>query len=99
MQDELTAIGRERWRALAGEAARERGARAAVWGRRAAFRQWLATALVALAARLAAASPQTPCPTFPCPGPGGGETIGSERTLRLLDRASPYQVSGRISMN
>ena len=99
MQDELTAIGRERWQALAGGAARERRARAVMWGRRTSFRQRLATALVALAARLAPASPQTPCPALPCPGPGGGETIGSERTLRLPDRASPYQGSGRISMN
>ena len=99
MQDELTAIGRERWQALAGEAARERCARALVWGRRASFRQRLATALIALAARLAPAAPQTSSPALPCPGSGLGETIGGERTLRLLDRASPYQRSGRISLN
>ena len=99
MQDELTAIGRERWQALAGEAARERRARAVVWGRRASFRQQLATALVALAARLAPASHQTTPPALTCPNSGGGETIGAVRTLRLLDHASPYQGSGRISLN
>ena len=99
MQDELTAIGRERWQALAGEADRQRRARAVVWDRRAAFRQRLAMALVALAARLAPAAHQTPCPALACPGSGGGETSGGERTLRLPDHASLYQGSGRISMN
>jgi len=99
MQDELTAIGRERWRALAGVAARERRARAAVWGRRPSFRQRLATALVALAARLAPASHQTPCPTLPRPGSGSGETTAGERALRLPNHTSLYQGSGRISMN
>ena len=99
MQDELTAIGRERWQALAGEADRERRARAVAWGRRAPFRQRLATALVALAARLAPAAPERPCPTLACPGSGGGETVGEGRTLRLPDHASLYQGSGRISMN
>ena len=99
MQDELTAIGRERWRALAGEADRQRRARAIMWDRRASFRQRLATALVVLAARLAPAAHPTPSPTLPCRGSGGGETIGAERTLRLLDHASPYQGSGRIGMN
>ena len=99
MQEELTAIGRERWRALAGEAAGERRARAVVWGRRASFRQRLATALVAMAARLAPAAHQTPCPTLACGGSGGGETTEGERTLRLPDHGSLYQGSGRISMN
>jgi hypothetical protein len=67
MQDELTTIGRERWRALAGEAALERRARAAARGRRASFRQRLATALVALAARLAPAAQPAPCPTLRLP--------------------------------
>ena len=99
MQDELTAIGRERWQSLAVEAAREQRARKVVWGRRASFRQRLATALVALAARLAPAAHQTPCPALACPGSGSGETTGGERTLRLPDHASLYQGWGRISMN
>ena len=99
MQDELTAIGRERWQALAGEAGRERRARALVSGRRAPFRQRLATALVALAARLAPAAPQTPGLVPPGPASCGRETSGEERTLRFPDHASVYQGSGRISMN
>jgi hypothetical protein len=99
MQDELTMIGRERWRALAGEADRQRRARAVVRGPRESFRQRVATVLVALAARLAPAAHQAPCPTIACRGSGGAETAGGERTLRLPDHVSLYQGSGRISMN
>ena len=52
MQDDLTAVGRERWQMLADDAARERRARTRTPMRRAPIRAGLAAALVALAARL-----------------------------------------------
>ncbi len=57
MQDEMTTFGRERWQAMADEAARERRARAIAPVRRAPIREGLAAALVALATRLAPAPP------------------------------------------
>jgi hypothetical protein len=63
MQDELTAVGRERWRAMADEAARERRARAIAPVRRIPIRMGLAGALVALAARLVPALPTPPATT------------------------------------
>ena len=70
MQDELTAVGRERWQALAGEAARERRARAIAPIQRASIRERLAVALVGLAARLAPGTPAYPAPT--------GQAAGTE---------------------
>ena len=52
MQDEMTAVGRERWQAMADEAARERRQRAIAPVGPAPIREGLAAALVALAARL-----------------------------------------------
>ena len=68
MQDEMTAVGRERWQAMADEAARERRRRAISPVRRAPIREGLAAALVALAARLA--------PAVQAPAATAGELSG-----------------------
>ena len=68
MQDELTAVGRERWQAMADEAALERRARAIAPARRTPIREGLAAALVALAARLA--------PAVEAPAVAAGELSG-----------------------
>ncbi len=105
MQDELTAIGRDRWRGLAGEADRERRARAIARGRRALIRERLAAVLVALAARLAPAVQGPPdwATAIPAPPPPGArEAIGGAGHHRLsapADRPSRYQGSGGISLN
>ena len=69
MQDELTAVGRERWQALADEAAQARQRHAIAPVRQAPSRRGLA-ALVALAARLAPEAPAYPAPT--------GQVAGTE---------------------
>ena len=70
MQDELTAVGLERWQALADEAARERGRHAIAPVQQAPIRAGLAAALVALAARLAPEAPAYPAST--------GQVAGTE---------------------
>ena len=65
MQDELTAVGRERWRALADEAACERRAHAVAPIGRGTARARLAAVLVALATRLAPATADTAVPGHP----------------------------------
>ena len=70
MQDELTALGRERWRALADEAARERRAHAVAPMQRAPLRERVATVLVALADRLAPALRETWLPDATVPRAG-----------------------------
>ena len=65
MQDELTALGRERWRALADEAACERRALAVAPIRRGMARARLAAVLVALATRLAPATAGATAPGHP----------------------------------
>ena len=70
MQDELTAVGRERWQRLADEAAGERRARTIAPLRRAPLRAGLAAALVTLAARLVPAPPAAPATA--------GRAVGTE---------------------
>jgi hypothetical protein len=70
MQDELTALGRDRWRDLADEAARERLARTIAPVQRVPVRERVAAVLVALADRLAPALPETGVPDARVPGAG-----------------------------
>ena len=65
MQDELTALGRERWRSLADEAARERRAHAVAPIRRGTARARLTAVLIVLATRLARATAGAPAPGHP----------------------------------
>jgi hypothetical protein len=70
MQDELTALGRDRWRGLADEAARERRARTVAPEQRVPVRGRVATVLVALADRLAPALRETGVPDASVPSAG-----------------------------
>ncbi len=65
MQDELTAVGRERWQALADEAARERRAHAVAGIRRGSARERLAAVLIGLATRFSRAAVGTAAPGSP----------------------------------
>ena len=70
MQDELTALGRDRWRDLADEAARERRARTATPEQLAPVRERVAAVLVALADRLAPVLRETRVPDVSVSGAG-----------------------------
>ena len=70
MQDELTALGRDRWRDLADEATRERRARTVAPEQRVPVRERVAAVLVALADRLAPALRGTAVPEASVPGAG-----------------------------
>ena len=70
MQDEWTALGRDRWRDLADEAARERRARTVAPEQRVPVRERVAAVLVALADRLAPALRETAVPEASVPGAG-----------------------------
>ena len=70
MQDEWTALGRDRWRDLADEAARERRARIVAPVQRAPVRERVPAVLVALADRLAPALCETAVPEASVPGAG-----------------------------
>ena len=69
MQDEMTALGRDRWRDLADEAARERRVRS-VAPEQQPVRERVAAVLVALADRLAPALRETRVPDASVPGAG-----------------------------
>ena len=63
MYDQLTDSGRERWAMLLDEADKERRARQSAPLRRSAFRERAAAALVAVARRIAPATPGSPART------------------------------------
>ena len=70
MQDELTALGRDRWRDLADEAAHERRARTVAPEQRVPVRERVAAVLVALADRLAPAPRESGVPDASVLGAG-----------------------------